>query len=703
MGAAQWLVISDAELLPLLFKPALMDKFLSLLSRNQSNFYRLLLLVGSIVLVIYMLPKGGQFKYQFQKGKPWQYENLYAPFNFTIKKDNQALELEREAIKRNAIPFFDLDPDIPLTALQEFSVLLDLSYMDSAWATPKNRVKQIGLNLVNKIYKNGVLGGSGDDYLPEQLVNLRINNQVRQTVFSRVVQREELQEVAQREIQAIPELADMFIQIIATVVKPNLTFNSSLTEASVQELLADINPNKGVVEKGARIIAKGEVVEGEKYEKLNSLRDQFQSQVWSQSNYNWLVLGYAILVSLVFVMLFLFLRKYRPEIYEHNTKVSFIFINMLLMIFVTTLVIKLDAAYVYLIPMCILPIVLKSFFDARLGLFAHVLTLLLLGFVVPNSFEFIFLQIIAGIVTILTVSELSKRANLFISVGQITGVYILGYLAFFIVQEGSLERIAIENFVYFMMCGLITLFAFPLIYAYERLFGLVSEVSLLELSNTNSPLLKELSNKAPGTFHHSLNVANLAEAAAQEIGANSMLIRVGALYHDIGKMDNPTNFTENQVNSINTLNDLEPKESTKIIIGHVIKGIELARKYKLPERIIDFIRTHHGTNLVYFFYKKELDQQGSAVESDFRYPGPKPFSKETAILMMADSVEAASKSLKDPTSNKINEFVESIVDMHMEQGQFDNANITFKEIGQVKKVLKKKLTNMYHLRVAYPE
>jgi len=680
-----------------------MDRFLSLLSRNQSNAYKLFLMVGSIVLVIYMLPKGGQFKYQFQKGKPWQYENLYAPFNFTIKKDNKALEEEREAIKRNAVPFFDLDPDIPLVALQEFSVLLDLSYQDSAWTTPKNKVKQIGLNLVNKLYKNGVLGGSGDDYLPEQLVNLRVDNQVRQTVFSRVVEREELEELSQRETDQIPELAEIFTQIIATVVKPNLTFNATLTEASVQELLADINPNIGVVEKGARIIAKGEVVEGQKYEKLNSLRDQFQSQVWSQSNYNWLVFGYTMLVSLVFVMLFLFLRKYRPEIYEHNTKVSFIFINMLLMIFVTTLVIKLDAAYVYLIPLCVLPIVLKSFFDARLGLFAHVLTLLLFGFVVPNSFEFMFLQIIAGIVTILTVSELSKRANLFISVGQITGVYILGYLAFFIVQEGSLERIALENFAYFVICGLITLFAFPLIYAYERIFGLVSEVSLLELSNTNTPLLKELSNKAPGTFHHSLNVANLAEAAAQEIGADSMLVRVGALYHDIGKMNNPTNFTENQVNSINTLNDLEPKESAKIIIGHVIKGIELARKYKLPERIIDFIRTHHGTNLVYFFYKKELDEQGSALEQDFRYPGPKPFSKETAILMMADSVEAASKSLKDPTSAKINEFVETIVDMHMEQGQFDNANITFKEIGQIKKVLKKKLNNMYHLRVAYPE
>ena len=680
-----------------------MHQFLAFFSRNQSNAYKLLLLISTIVLVIYMLPKGGQFKYQFQKGKPWQYENLYAPFNFTIKKDNKTLDQERESIKRNAVPFFDLDPDIPLTALQEFSVLLDLSYQDSAWATPKKKVKQLGLNLVNKLYKNGVLGVSGDNYLPEQLINLRVNNQVRQTVFSRVVQREELQELSAKELESLPEISEVMRQIIVTVVKPNLTFNAALTEASVQELLGDINPNIGVVEKGARIIAKGEVVEAEKFDKLNSLREQFQSQVWSQSNYNWLVFGYSMLVSLVFMMLYLFLRKYRPEIFDHNTKVSFIFINILLMIFVTTLVIKLDAAYVYLIPLCILPIVLKSFFDARLGLFVHVLTVLLLGFIVPNSFEFMFLQIIAGIVTILTVSELSKRANLFISVGQITGIYILGYLSFFIIQEGSLDRIALENFAYFMICGLITLFAFPLIYVYERIFGLVSEVSLLELSNTNTPLLKELSDRAPGTFHHSLNVANLAEAAAQEIGANSMLVRVGALYHDIGKMNNPTNFTENQVNSINTLNDLEPKESARIIVGHVIKGIELARKHKLPERIIDFIRTHHGTNLVYYFYKKELDAQGSADEKDYRYPGPKPFSRETAILMMADSVEAASKSLKDPTSNKINSFVENIIDLQMEQGQFANANITFKEIGQIKKVLKKKLTNMYHLRVAYPE
>ena len=279
-----------------------MHQFLTFVSRNQSNAYKLLLLISTIVLVIYMLPKGGQFKYQFQKGKPWQYENLYAPFNFTIKKDNKTLDQERESIKRNAVPFFDLDPDIPLTALQEFSVLLDLSYQDSAWATPKKKVKQLGLNLVNKLYKNGVLGVSGDNYLPEQLINLRVNNQVRQTVFSRVVQREELQELSAKELESLPEISEVMRQIIATVVKPNLTFNAALTEASVQELLGDINPNIGVVEKGARIIAKGEVVEGEKFDKLNSLREQFQSQVWSQSNYNWLVFGYSMLVSLVFMM-----------------------------------------------------------------------------------------------------------------------------------------------------------------------------------------------------------------------------------------------------------------------------------------------------------------------------------------------------------------------------------------------------------------
>jgi hypothetical protein len=314
-----------------------------------------------------------------------------------------------------------------------------------------------------------------------------------------------------------------------------------------------------------------------------------------------------------------------------------------------------------------------------------------------------FLQITAGIVTILTVSELYKRASLFISVGQITFVYILVYFAFTVIQEGSIQDLDMEMFLSFILGGLATLFVQPIIYIYEKLFGLVSDMSLLELSDTNSKLLKELSEKAPGTFHHSLNVANLAEASANEIGANAMLVRVGALYHDIGKMESPTYFSENQSSSVNSHDELSPKESSEIIIGHVIKGIEVARKNNLPDRVIDFIRTHHGTTTVYFFYMKEKEIDENASSADFRYPGPIPFSRETAILMMCDSVEAASKSLKEPTSGKIDVFIEKIINKQMDEGQFLNADITLKEIQLIKKVLKQKLKNIFHLRVEYPE
>ena len=471
----------------------------------------------------------------------------------------------------------------------------------------------------------------------------------------------------------------------------------------MQYKLGNISYTRGIIEQGSRIIAKGEVVEGNKYNILRSLKTEYESQIWAQENYNWILVGYSLLVALALLMLLLFMRKYRYKIYENNVKVTFIFFNIIFMVLLTTLVVNFNIEYVYVVPLCILPLTLKAFFDARLGLFTHVITVLLLGFIVPNSYEYMFLQIIAGCVTILTVSELYKRANLFISVGQITLVYILSYFAFTIIQEGNIDDMKIEVFLTFLLGGLATLFVQPLIYVYEKIFGMVSDMSLLELSDTNSKLLKELAEKAPGTFHHSLNVANLAEAAANEINANAMLTRVGALYHDIGKMHNPTYFTENQTTSVNSHDELDPKESAEIIIDHVIKGIEIAKKNNLPDRIIDFIRTHHGTSTVYYFYRKEKEMNENADPDDFRYPGPVPFSKETAILMMCDSVEAASKSIKEPTSVLIDSFVEKIIDRQMEEDQFLNSDITFKEIQMVKKILKRKLKNIYHLRIEYPE
>jgi hypothetical protein len=444
-------------------------------------------------------------------------------------------------------------------------------------------------------------------------------------------------------------------------------------------------------------------VQGDKYDVLKSLESEYESQVLTVSNYYWILSAYTVLVSLALLMLLLFMKKYRLEVFSNNTKVTFIFFNIVLMVLLTTVVVNYNSSYIYVVPLCILPLILKAFFDARLGLFTHVITVLLLGFVVANNYEYMFLQTIAGIVTILTVSELYKRANLFISVGQITLIYIVSYFAFYVIHEGSIDNLQWETFLLFILCGLATLFVQPLIYVYEKLFGLVSDVSLLELSDTNSKLLKELSEKAPGTFHHSLNVANLAEAAANEIGANAMLVRVGALYHDIGKMLNPTYFTENQSTGINPHDELSPKESAQIIINHVIDGIELAKKNNLPDRVIDFIRTHHGSSMVYYFYNKQVESNLAFETSDFSYGGPKPFNKETAILMMCDSVEAASKSLKDPNSTKINNFVDAIVSKQMDTEQFLNATITLKEIQSIKKVLKHKLSNMYHLRIEYPE
>ena len=681
-----------------------MKKTLSTLSRNQSLLYKGFLFIAATFLILYLFPKAGQFKYDFQKGKPWQYENLYAPFSFTIKKDAVSLASEKEQIVNNAVPYFNMDMAIVTTVTKEFYRLLDEAYQNSFFRVPKLSIQSKGAAIIDQIYKHGIVNELYS-YDPDKLVYLKSSNEIDEVTFHQIVSFDNIESIvkAATSLETISPSIDLLEKTLTIVIKPNVSLNTKLTQAAIDDEVNAMNPNKGIIEKSGRIIAKGELVDTDAYQILDSLKAEYQSQVWTKSNYLWLLVGYGLLVMLVLLMLLLFLKKYRPEIYKNNTKVTFIFFNVLLMVLLTTIVVKMDAKYVYVVPLCILPLILKAFFDPRLGLFVHVLTVLLLGFIVPNSFEYLFLQIIAGIVTILTVSELYKRANLFISVAQITFIYIIGYFAFVLIQEGNIYEFEWVIFGYFVLCGLATLFAHPLIYFYEKLFGLVSDVSLLELSDTNSKLLKELSNKAPGTFHHSLNVANLAEAAAQEIGANSMLVRVGALYHDIGKMASPTFFIENQLSGINAHDELDPKESASIIINHVIDGIEIARKYNLPDRIIDFIRTHHGTSMVYYFYKKEQETQGQANKEDFKYPGPIPFSKETAILMMADSVEAASKSLKEPTSTKIDVFVEKIIDAQMEQGQFLNADVTFKDIELIKKVLKKKLNNMFHLRVEYPE
>jgi putative nucleotidyltransferase with HDIG domain len=674
---------------------------------NHSLIYKLLLYIGCIVLVVYLFPKGGQFKYEFQKGKPWQYENYYAPFDFAIQKSDEELEAERTTIRTSAKVYYVYDEAVVTEVRAEIEDRMIAEFVRHetdkiVQDTLKARIE----SLLLEIYGVGFVENRNGEGLQRSQVTLRKGNTIQEVAPHRFFHVEGLEDAVNAGLGEMPMSAvqQALASMITATVRPNVRFDPEFTQKQLEEDLNSISYTKGLVAENERIIFKGDIVEGEKLAKLNSIKDEFESQVWSESNYNWIVFGYTILVALAFLMLLLFLRKYRRPIYDNNTKVTFIFFNMIMIVTLITLVVEYNAGYVYVVPIVILPLVLKAFFDARLGLFTHVLAVMLLGFIVPNSFEFIFVQIIAGIVTILTISELYKRANLFISVLQITLVYFVSYFAFSIIQEGNASSLDWEKFLYFALNGGATLFVLPLIYIFEKMFGLISDESLKELSNTNNRLLRALAEKAPGTFQHSLQVANLAEASANEIHANAMLVRTGALYHDIGKMDNPMYFTENQSTDVNPHDELTPKDSAKIIIDHIIKGVEMAKKNRLPDRIIDFIRTHHGTTLVYYFYRLEQEQTGGEADPRyFQYPGPIPFSKETAILMMCDAVEAASKSIKDPTAQVFDDLVERIVNKQMEDGQFMNADITFKELQIIKKVLKKKLKNIYHLRIEYPE
>lgn len=680
-----------------------MKNLLDNLYRNQSIIFKFFLLAISVFLIVYFFPTGGQFKYEIVKGKPWQYENLYAPFDFAILKSDEEIATEKSKIRKTHIPYYQFDVATAKKVKTNWKTQLDPS-QDSLIQTNK-KVSQFISGTITKIYQNGIRI-QDDEENNYSIVFLIKNKQVEEVPYENLLTQEDLKPYLIQKIEEseLSEYRNYLLEIFFDVLEVNVKYDEELNQKQIQSKFDQISYTRGRVTKGSKIIAKGEIIEGEKLRMLKSLKYEYESQSLESSAYVVVITGYTCLVGLSLLMLLLFIRQYRPEIFDNNNKISFIFFNILFLVFLTLLVLRLDNDYIYVVPLCILPLTLKAFFDARLGLFTHMITVLILGLIVPDSYEYMFLQLIAGIVTILTVSELYKRANLFISVVQITLVYIFAYFAFNLIKEGSISEINYNNFIYFLLSGVGLLFVQPLIYAYEKIFGLISDLSLLELSDTNSKLLKELANIAPGTFHHSLNVANLAEAAANEIGANSLLIRVGALYHDIGKMKNPIYFTENQSTSVSPHDELSPSESAEIIINHRLEGIEIAKKRNLPDRIIDFIRTHHGTTTVYYFYTKQKEEEEGVVnEKDFRYPGPVPFSKETAILMMCDSVEAASKSLKEPNTKLIDDFVEKIINKQIQDDQFINANITFKEIQSIKKILKSKLNNIYHLRIEYPD
>ena len=546
---------------------------------NKQIIIKISLYLFSVITVLYFFPSQTKFKYDLKKGAIWNYENLYAPFDFPISKTEDEINQEKKNIELNSTIYFDLVDEVRSDVFEDYENKFDNYFYDDIPKSERSIYFDLGLKILDEIYYNGVLSDE-ISINPKNNISIIKNNFENEVDFNQLFYIDNLSKYLQKRLYKLEleKLFEFYLNLFFEIVRPNLVLNENFSEKFLNDSFLSISPTRGAVLSGSLIISQGEIIEGEKYLKLISLKKEYELNTVNSKNKFLVIFGYALLVLILFLLLFLFIKKYYESIFNNNKELTFVLFNIVLMIVITTGILNFDLKYVYASPICILPLIIKSFFDARLGLFTHFVTLLLLGFIVPNSFEYIFLQSLVGVVAVLSVSDLYIRANLFISVFQIVLVYVLSYMSFHIIQEGNFSEISFLTVGLFIINGLATLFVQPLLYLYEKIFNLVSDVSLLELSDTNSKLLRDLSDKAPGTFNHSIQVANLAEAAAIEINANVLLIRVGALYHDIGKIKNPLFFSENQLSEDSPHDRISPEKSAQIILNHVKDGVEIAKK-----------------------------------------------------------------------------------------------------------------------------
>ena len=487
-------------------------------------------------------------------------------------------------------------------------------------------------------------------------------------------------------------------------ITPNLIYDEPKSEAAQKDLLSNISYANGFVLNGQKIIDRGEIVDEQTYNILESLRKEWEKRSESLQEKRLTLAGQILYVGIFLFCFMVYLDLFRADYYDRKGSLTLLFALIVLFPVVASVMVSQSLSSIYIVPFAMIPIIVRIFLDSRTAFMAHVTIILLCSITLRFPHEFILLQVVAGMVSIYSLRELSQRSQLLRTALVVFASYALLYFAFELIHEDDLTKLNTRMYIYFMINGILLLFAYPLLFILEKTFGFTSNVTLVELSNINNSLLREMSEIAPGTFQHSLQMANLAAEAANKIGAKSQLVRTGALYHDIGKMVNPAFFTENQ-SGVNPHKSLNYEQSAQVIISHITDGLKLAEKHNLPKVIKDFISTHHGRGLTKYFYisyKNEHPDEEVDTEK-FRYPGPNPFTKEQAILMMADSVEAASRSLPEYTEESIGTLVDKIIDAQVTEGFFKECPITFKDIALVKALFKEKLKTMYHTRISYPE
>ena len=670
----------------------------------KNLIYKSLIFIATVSVIVYFLPNEGKFNYQFDINKPWKYGLLQASFDFPIYKNDIQVQKEQDSILADYQPYFQIYKEAEKNVLSKLREDYNKTLRHSLPGT--DYVRYIERTL-KALYEDGIIAGNDLKRMEEDsIIAIRLVD--KNVATSRFID----------QLYTVKEAYEYLLNADTTHYKkkilqqcnlndyitPNLVYDEEKSEAAQKDLLSNISWANGFVLNGQKIIDRGEIVDEQTYNILESLRKEWEKRSDSVQEKRLTLAGQILYVGIFLFCFMAYLELFRADYYERKGTLTLLFALIVFFPVLSSIMVEQNLSSIYVVPFAMIPIIVRVFLDSRTAFMAHVTIILLCSITLRFPHEFILLQVVAGMVAIYSLRELSQRSQLLRTALVVFISYALLYFAFELIHEDDLTKLNTRMYIYFMINGILLLFAYPLLFLLEKIFGFTSDVTLVELSNINNSLLREMSEVAPGTFQHSLQMANLAAAAANKIGGKSQLVRTGALYHDIGKMVNPAFFTENQ-SGVNPHKSLSYEQSAQVIISHITDGLKLAEKHNLPKVIKDFISTHHGRGLTKYFYisyknehpDEEVDQE------KFRYPGPNPFTKEQAVLMMADSVEAASRSLPEYTEESISTLVDKIIDTQVSEGYFKECPITFKDIATVKALFKEKLKTMYHTRISYPE
>jgi hypothetical protein len=664
---------------------------------------RVALVLATVIVIVWFMPRDTQQSFKIEMGKPWHHADLTAPFDFPIYKNEATLKAECDSVLREYKPYYLLNKETSTMKVREF-----IDDFNSRFASSYGEEKTLIANRLRSLYEEGIvdtkapLDNANDSTKYIRIITGKTVINTRCTDIHTAKQAYEL-------LYNDPSLRhhhEFFSELnINDYIVPNLTYDSQRNESSKQELTSTVPKASGVVQRGQKIIDRGMIVDEQKYQMLESFQRERERIYDDESQLTTTIVGEFLYVLLIITGFTIFLSIFRSDYFEKMRSIVMIYALMMLFSIISSLMVSHNILHVFIIPFAMVPIFIRVFMDSRTAFMSHVAMVLICASVLQQPLEFIAVETTAGLTAILSLRDLSSRSQLLWTAGIVMFTSCLMNLAVNLISHPNLESIDQSTFNYLIVCGLVLFCTYPLLYIMEKMFGYTSNITLIELSDMNKELLRRMSEVAPGTFQHSILVGNLAAEIARKIGAKPQLVRTGALYHDIGKIQNPIYFTENQAGGINPHEQLSEIESAQIIISHVTEGLKLADKYNLPEVIKNFISTHHGQGKAKFFYVKYKNEHPDEDIDEllFTYPGMNPFTKEQAILMMADTVEAASRSLPDYTEQSIRQLVNRLIDSMVDDGFFRDCPITYRDVQYSKTVLIDKLKTIYHTRISYPE